>query len=100
MELELHYPFTSADGKRIAKLEMRRPKVKDMKAAARFGDKPEDQEIGLFGILCGLTAEDIQDMDLADYGRLQDSFRAMLDKSKKLMADDGATGEVVPVPGQ
>jgi hypothetical protein len=99
-KLDLLYPFTPAGGKEITSLPVRRPKVRDIKASKRFGSSAEDQEIGLFSVLCGLTAEDIEEMDAADYGALQDSFRAMVNQRKKPVANDGAAGEVVRLPAQ
>lgn len=38
----LQFPFTSAAGERIDVLQLRRLKVKDMRAARRASDKPEE----------------------------------------------------------
>lgn len=100
MEFKLKYPFTSGAGKLIAALTMRRAKVKDLKAANRFGDEAEDQEIALLAILTNLTPEDVQEMDLADYTQLQNSFRRLMGVSSDAVADAGATGEVVQVSAQ
>lgn len=100
MEITLKHPFTNAAGQRIETLTMRRAKVKDLKAANRFGDKPEDQEIALLAILTGLTPEDVQEMDLVDYTRLQNSFRRMQSSGADAMADAGAAGAVVPLSAQ
>ena len=100
MEIKLKHPFTIATGKRIDVLTMRRAKVKDLKAANRFGDKPEDQEIALLAILTGLTPEDVQEMDLADYTQLQGSFRRLVGSGADAVADAGAAGAVVPVSAQ
>ena len=97
MEIKLEHPFTIATGKRIDVLTMRRAKVKDLKAANRFGDKPEDQEIALLAILTDLTPEDVQEMDLADYTQLQGSFRRLVGSGEDVVADAGAAGAVVPV---
>ena len=86
-----------AAGKRIEALAMRRAKVKDLKAANRFGDKPEDQEIALLAILTDLTPEDVQEMDLADYTQMQSSFRRLVGSGADAVADAGAAGAVVPV---
>ena len=100
MEIKLKFPFTTAAGKRIDVLTMRRAKVKDLKAANRFGDKPEDQEIALLAILTDLTPEDVQEMDLADYTQLQSSFRRLVGSGEDVVAAAGAAGAVVPVSTQ
>lgn len=76
-ELTLKYPFTAA-GKKIEKLTLRRPTVKDLRSVSRFGDTDEDKEIGLMATLAGMIPEDMDAMDAADYRALQDSFRDML----------------------
>lgn len=76
-EIVLKYPFTAA-GKKVEKLTLRRPTVKDLRTVGRFGDTDEDKEIGLIANLAGLIPEDMDQMDAADYKALQDSFRAML----------------------
>ena len=54
---------------------MRRPKVRDDKAARRGGASPEDRELRLFSNLCEVPPEVIEELDLADYARLQEAFR-------------------------
>jgi hypothetical protein len=76
-EVILKYPFT-AGGKKIEKLSLRRPTVKDLRTMGRFGDSDEDKEIGLIASLAGMIPEDMDVMDVADYKALQDSFRDML----------------------
>ncbi|MGE3258663.1 MAG: phage tail assembly protein [Geobacter sp.] len=76
-EIVLKYPFMAA-GKKVEKLTLRRPTVKDLRTVGRFGDTDEDKEVGLIANLAGLIPEDMDQMDAADYKVLQDSFRAML----------------------
>jgi hypothetical protein len=99
VEITLDYPINTGNRK-VEKLSLRRPKVKDLKAAARFGKSPEDQEFGLFAVLTGLVPEDFDDMDLADYVKLQDSFRGFTGKPGRSVAAAGDAGEVVPLPAE
>lgn len=99
VEITLDYPIVTGKG-RVEKLDVRRPKVKDLKAAARFGKTPEDQETGLFAILTGLVPEDLNEMDLVDYAKLQDSFRSFVDKARRPVEPAGDAGAVVPVPAE
>lgn len=78
-DIELKYPVTTGDGKKVSKLTLRRATVGDLKAAQRVADKPEEQEIALIARLTGLVPEDVELLDLADFKRLQESFRAALD---------------------
>lgn len=76
-EVVLKYPFTAA-GKKIEKLTLRRPTVKDLRTVGRFGESEEEKEVGLIATLAGLVPEDMDDMDAMDYKALQDCFRTML----------------------
>lgn len=78
-DITLKHPVTLATGKTLDRLTLRRPKVRDLKQAQRAHDKPEEQELALLALLAGLTPEDIEELDLADYKALQDAFRGMLD---------------------
>lgn len=72
-------PLRTGDGRELSELKLRRPKVRDVKMAARFGKQAEDQEIGLVAILVGVTPEDLDQVDLADWRKIQHSFRRMVD---------------------
>lgn len=80
MEITLKHPVKLATGQTLAKVTLRRPKVRDLKQAQRVSDKPEEQELALIAQLAGLTPEDIEELDLADYKAIADSFRGMLDQ--------------------
>lgn len=80
MQHTLKYPIKIATGQTIEALEIRRAKVKDIKAAHRFSDKESEQEIALLASLCtpSLVPEDMEDLDVADYRALQAMFRNMV----------------------
>lgn len=79
MKIDLKYSIKTGDGKQVTSLELRRATVADLKAAQRAADRPDEQEIALIARLTGLVPEDVELLDLADFKRLQDSFRAALD---------------------
>ncbi len=54
------------------------PEGKDMRAARRASDKPEEWDEPLMAAMTGLVAEDLAEMDLLDYQALQKRFQAML----------------------
>lgn len=81
MDITLKHPVKLATGQTLGKVTLRRPKVKDLKAAQRVSDKTEEQELALIAMLAGLTPEDIEELDLADYKAIAESFRAMLDSA-------------------
>lgn len=79
MKIDLKYQIKTGDGRQLASLELRRATVGDLKAAQRVSDLAEEQEIALIARLTGLLPEDVELLDLADFRRLQDSFRAALE---------------------
>lgn len=80
MELNLKHPFTSAAGTRIEKLEIKRLKRGDLKAASRHSKEDAEQEDFLFARMTGLTLEDLEQLDVADSKSLTDIFRQMVDE--------------------
>jgi hypothetical protein len=53
-----------------AKIEMREPKVRDMRIVSKFTDEVE-KEINIIGNLTGLTTLEIDELNMKDYGLLQ-----------------------------
>jgi len=70
----LSHPITS-NGATITEIRMRRPKVKDMRIARKGTEDSAEQEIRLFANLCEVSTDEIDALDLADYGKLQEVFR-------------------------
>lgn len=97
-EIVLKAPFTSASGALIERVAVRRAKVKDLKAAARITKDAVEQALVIAARVADLTIEDLEEMDLADFGRIQDTFQEWTNPAGGTVADAGATGEVVPVP--
>lgn len=79
MKIDLKFPIARPDGSKVASVTLRRATVGDLKAAQRQADTPEDQELALIARLTGLVPEDVELIDLADYKRIQESFRELLD---------------------
>ena len=96
-KMTLRYPIKTAAGE-IKSVTLRRAKVRDLKEAQR-GDKNEaEQEIALLSILSDekLTPEDLEELDLADYAQLQQTFRVMHHDVDGDQGSRGRTGAVVP----
>ena len=70
MRLELEHPVR-VDGAEHRHLEMRRPKVRDERDARRAGADDAAREIALFANLCEVPPSVIEELDMADYRRLQ-----------------------------
>lgn len=58
-------------------VEMREPKVRDMRIVSAYKDEVE-KELNLIGNLTGLTADEIDELSLKDYGLLQKELTSFL----------------------
>lgn len=74
--ITLEYPFTTAGGRTIALLSMRRWTLRDYVAMGLAGNAAEDQELALFAALVGLAPDDLDGLDGADYAKLQAHYQA------------------------
>jgi len=75
--IKLDYPVTIDSGE-ISELNLRRPKVKDMRDAEKAGTGDADRELALFARLTGLNPEDLEQLDLKDYQKLQKEYSGFL----------------------
>ena len=98
-KIKLDYPFSIA-GQAVTELTVRRPKVKDLRKASRYGETAAEQEVGLLSSLTGCTPEDLDEMDAADYGKLQSRFRDMVEPTATPDAHVGDVGAEVQVPAE
>ncbi len=76
-KITLARPYTR-QGNTLSELTMRRPKLKDHIVASKASDVELEGEAALFASLCGVTPEDLSEMDMADYKRLQAVYRDFL----------------------
>lgn len=60
-----------------AKVEMREPKVRDMRIVSTFTDEV-DKELNLIANLTGLTLEELDELSLKDYSLLQKELQTFL----------------------
>ncbi len=99
-EITLKFPFALANGTTLYKITLRRPKVRDLKNADKRGGTAAERELVLFSMLCtpALVPEDMEEMDLADYGQVQRRFQAMVADPGVSVGGLGAAGPVVSVP--
>ena len=67
--IKLDFPI-KIDGKDVSELSVRRPKVRDQLAASKKTNE-QKREIFLFANLCQLSPDDIQNLDMKDYGKIQ-----------------------------
>ena len=79
-KVTLQFPVTLADGRTVDAITLRRAKVRDLKTAQKHGADQVEQEIMLLATLSEerLTPEDIEELDAADYAKLQAEFQRMV----------------------
>jgi len=58
-------------------VKMREPKVKDMRLLKDIDDR-EEKEIRLICNLCEISTDEIEELTLADYGKLQEGLKGFL----------------------
>jgi hypothetical protein len=76
-EITLEYPVT-IDKTEVKKLNMRRPKVRDQLTAEEGGGSAGRQEVRLFANLCEVTPKTIEELDVADYDKVQKEYTSFL----------------------
>jgi len=76
-DITLQYPV-QVDGVELKSIKIRRPKVRDMLAASKTAGQDDEKELQLFSNLCELPPETIKDLDIADYAKLQETFKGFL----------------------
>lgn len=81
-KITLDYPLT-IDGKEVSELTMRRAKVRDMLGANESGKNPGEVEVALFAKMVGINPEDLQDLDMCDYEKLQEAYKGFLSSRQK-----------------
>lgn len=72
--IKLQYPI-EVEKQPYSELHMRRCKVKDRRLAMKQWSTDEDREIGLIANLCEVTPAVIEELDSADYEKLQGVLR-------------------------
>ena len=74
-DITLDYPIT-INGAQVTRIRLRRPKVKDTLAARKLAGDSADQEIALIANLAEWAPEDVQELDGADYRKVQQALEA------------------------
>lgn len=82
MAIKLDYPVT-VEGTEYKELTMRRPKVKDQKAADKASGSDADKETMLFANLCEVPPAVIDELDMLDYGKVQKEYSGFLSPNGK-----------------
>lgn len=75
--IELSYPIDVA-GAKVKALRMRRPTVNDMLVSDATKGSDAAKELAMFSALTEQTPEDLRKLDLADYRKVQETFKGFL----------------------
>ncbi|KFC12935.1 hypothetical protein GTGU_00184 [Trabulsiella guamensis ATCC 49490] len=76
--VRLSVPYTALSGTRIEEVVMRAPTVRDRLMRNRNPNPDYQADIELIASLCGLTLDDLMNMEACDYLRLEKQFNAFL----------------------
>ena len=68
----------TVDNKDIQEITLRRPKVRDRLAVERMGQSDAEKEVALIANLADLPKEAIEELDLADYNKIQEVLQDFL----------------------
>lgn len=79
MQIKLSHPVVS-DGTELRVLSLRRPKVRDVLLAAKIGGTDEEKEIRVLANLCEVAPDVVEELDMADYKKLQDGYRSFFEE--------------------
>ncbi len=66
------------DGVVISELTLRRPKVRDRLAVERLGNSDAEKEVALIANLADIPKDAVEELDLADYAKIQEAFQGFL----------------------
>lgn len=66
-------------GTETTTLRMREPEVRDQLAASQHSENAAEREVFMFATLCGVAPDDLHNLKVRDYGRLQDAYTGFID---------------------
>ena len=85
----LDYPVQLAD-RLMTEVVMKRPSMKVLRVNRIKGEQDVEGEMKLFCALTGLRVEEMEELDAADYARLQETYVRFRTPAKR--GDDPAAG--------
>jgi hypothetical protein len=76
-KIELSEPI-KIDGVLAHELRLRRPKVRDRLLVEKGSGSDAEKEVNFIANLAAITPEDVQEIDLRDYAKIQEVLRGFL----------------------
>jgi hypothetical protein len=94
-------PLKLADGRTLTEINLRRPKVRDLKQVQAAHREPAEQ-VALIAVTSEekVVPEDLDDMDLEDYMKISTFFQRIMGAQERAAGNGGATRPLVPVSAQ
>lgn len=80
--IKLSEPLKTKDGGTVNEISIRPPKVKDIRAARKSGGDDADQEVRLIANLSMLHPDDIDELTLADFAKIQKTLSGFFGQSE------------------
>lgn len=81
-KVPLQFPIT-IDGVKHDALYLRRPQVADLLAVERSKGSEVEQDVAMLARLTGINPPDLEEVDLADYYKLNEKFAGFLSSNLK-----------------
>ena len=75
--IALQYPVR-VNGQEITELHMRRPKVRDRLVVEKISGSQAEKEVRFIANLCEVAPGDIEELDMADYTKVQEAVTNFL----------------------
>ncbi|WP_265034250.1 MULTISPECIES: phage tail assembly protein [unclassified Wolbachia] len=70
------------DGILVSEITLRRPKVRDRLAVERMSNNDAEKEVALIANLASISREAVEELDLADYSKIQAALQDFLSQQK------------------
>ena len=75
--IKLLYPIR-VNGQEISEINLRRPKVRDRLAVEKMSASQGEKEVRFIANLCEMAPNDIEELDMADYNKIQETVTNFL----------------------
>jgi hypothetical protein len=75
--IELQYPI-NIDGQKVTNISLRRPKVLDRLLSEKSTGTEAEKEVRFIANLCGMAPDQIEQLDMSDYVRVQEALANFL----------------------
>ncbi len=75
--ITLQYPI-HVDGQQVTELRLRRPKVRDRLVVEKLSASEAEKEVRFIANLCEVAPSAIEELDMADYSKLQEAVTSFL----------------------